>query len=160
MRVDQISLANLWYENAEGNSALPQFPPPPLGATIFSVPKPPDGFNYQHFRLCVVRHSIYNANGEAIAESESTWNDNLAGEMFKSGDYCLQNAIMIAAISCERCANALLHKYCGNGCPEYSEEWFNIKTECEFCKYMEPTRNMMFINLADRIALAESRTSN
>ena len=149
MRINQESLETLWFEDVQGNKHYPgynNFPAIPIA----------NGYNYQHFRYCVVKHSIYNINGEAISESESTWNVDLVGAMFKSGDYGLYEAILIAGICCERCMNALLYRYLDEGYLEYSQEWLESRTECEFCKYMEPTQDTIFVDIEDRIKLAKS----
>lgn len=56
--------------------------------------------------------------------------------MVNSGDYSLAEAIYIYANSCERCMNALEYKYLGegNGYPEFSEEWNETNTQCDFCE--------------------------
>jgi hypothetical protein len=65
----------------------------------------------------------------------SGWNDDLALAIANSGDYTLSEAIIIAARSCERCMNALAHKYGLDwGYEEGSEEWKKCGTSCDFCK--------------------------
>lgn len=56
--------------------------------------------------------------------------------MVNSGDYDLQDAILVFAKSCERCMNVLLRKYLGEkeGYEEYSAEWFMCGTSCQFCQ--------------------------
>jgi hypothetical protein len=41
----------------------------------------------------------------------SGWSESLALAIANSGDYTLSEAIIISANSCERCMNALAHKY-------------------------------------------------
>ncbi|MCX8132107.1 MAG: hypothetical protein N3I35_18660 [Clostridia bacterium] len=62
------------------------------------------------------------------------WNEELALALVNSKEYTLSEAIIIAATSCERCMNALAHKYGLNwGYEEYSEEWQKCGTSCIFC---------------------------
>jgi hypothetical protein len=67
----------------------------------------------------------------------STWNDEktVLG-MVNSGEYTLEEAIIIYATSCERCMNVLAHKYSNGeeGYEEYSDEWKRCNTVCRFCK--------------------------
>jgi len=73
---------------------------------------------------------------------ESGWSEDLVLAMASSGDFTLSEAIIIAANSCERCMNVLLHDYgCDDGYPEFSDEWKKCGTECEFCKDLGHTRN-------------------
>lgn len=66
---------------------------------------------------------------------ELGWNEDLVLAIAKTNDYTLSQAILIAATSCERCMNSLAHKYGLTwGYPEYSDEWKEAKTSCEFCK--------------------------
>ena len=64
-------------------------------------------------------------------------NGKLIVAMVNSGDYDLYDAIGILACSCERCTNVLWNKYLpedDEGYPEFSEEWYNANTECDFCR--------------------------
>jgi hypothetical protein len=56
--------------------------------------------------------------------------------MVNSGDYTLEQAIWVYANSCERCMNALCFKYLDGkeGYEEYSDEWVECNTVCDFCK--------------------------
>lgn len=58
--------------------------------------------------------------------------------MVNSGDFELDEAILVMATACERCMNVLIHKYLGDdGYEEYSEEWKKANTVCEFCEGMD-----------------------
>ncbi len=72
-----------------------------------------------------------------VASFNSTWNDEetiLA--MVNSGDYTLEEAIIVYATACERCMNVLVYKYTNGkeGYEEYSEEWKKCNTSCKFCE--------------------------
>ena len=56
--------------------------------------------------------------------------------MANSGDYTLEEAMLVYAKACERCSNVLWHKYIGGkeGYEEYSAEWKKANTVCDFCK--------------------------
>lgn len=63
------------------------------------------------------------------------WQQDLALAIANTKEYTLNEAIIIAATSCERCTNALAHKYGLDwGYPEYGEEWQKCGTQCHFCK--------------------------
>ena len=64
------------------------------------------------------------------------WSQDCIVAMVNSGEFTLEQAIWVYANSCERCMNVLLHKYLNgtDGYEEYSEEWKNCRTECDFCK--------------------------
>jgi len=81
---------------------------------------------------------MHDGGSEEIAEGHSTWPEDLALAMANSGDYKLSEAIIILASSCERCMNALGHKYGVDwGYPEESEEWQKAKTVCDYCSEFE-----------------------
>lgn len=56
--------------------------------------------------------------------------------MVNSGDYTLEEAMIVYSMACERCANVLWHKYLPgiDGYAEYSEEWEKCGTSCAFCE--------------------------
>lgn len=65
---------------------------------------------------------------------ESGWPQDLVLAIVESGDFNLEEAIVIGAESCERCMNALADKYGLDwGYPEGSEEWEECGTSCDFC---------------------------
>jgi hypothetical protein len=80
--------------------------------------------------------SKWDAEGSnPIATFHSTWSEDLVLAMANSGDYTLSEAILVASIACERCMNVLANKYGLDwGYEEYSSEWEDTNTECEFCK--------------------------
>lgn len=63
-------------------------------------------------------------------------NTDVIMAMVNSGNYGLQDAILIWAKSCERCMNVLARKYLGaeEGYEEYSADWFICGTSCKFCR--------------------------
>lgn len=70
-----------------------------------------------------------------VLSGHCTWQESLTLAIANSGDYSLREAILISATSCERCMNALAHKYGLDwGYEEYSEEWQKCGTSCQFCK--------------------------
>lgn len=53
---------------------------------------------------------------------------------FFNKKYTFNNAVLIAARSCEKCVNSLGYKYGLNwGYKEYSDEWNKSSTSCNFC---------------------------
>ena len=67
--------------------------------------------------------------------SNCGWSEDLVLAMYNSKDYTLNQAIIISSTACERCLNALAHKYgLSWGYAEYSNEWKETNTKCEFCK--------------------------
>lgn len=63
-------------------------------------------------------------------------NQEVVLAMANSGDYSLPEAIVVFGNACERCMNVLAYKYLNgsDGYEEYSEEWQNANTECDFCR--------------------------
>jgi len=69
---------------------------------------------------------------------ESSWPEDLALAIANSGDYSLDEAILISATACSRCMNSLAYDYGLDwGYEEGSEEWLKSNTECQFCKDIE-----------------------
>lgn len=73
-------------------------------------------------------------------------NTDLIMAMVNSGDYDLQDALLVLARSCERCGNVLTRKYLGggHGYEEYSADWFICGTSCQFCQddHTKPTKEV------------------
>nr|DAO07742.1 MAG TPA: hypothetical protein [Caudoviricetes sp.] len=69
-------------------------------------------------------------------------NQDVIMAMVNSGDYTLQEALVVFSTACERCMNALAYKYLNGayGYEEYSDEWKKCNTECDFCKIKEDTK--------------------
>ena len=63
-------------------------------------------------------------------------NQDVIMAMVNSGDYTLQEALVVYSTACERCMNVLAYKYLNgtDGYEEYSDEWKKCNTECDFCK--------------------------
>ena len=79
-----------------------------------------------------------------LMTGNSGWSEDLVLAMASSGDYTLSEAIILAATSCERCMNVLLHEYgCDDGYPEFSNEWQECGTACEFCTTEEEWQEIM-----------------
>lgn len=75
---------------------------------------------------------------EMICGSQG-WQESLALKLANSGEYTLSESIIVTATCCERCMNALAHRYGLEwGYPEYSKDWYKTNTECDFCRG-EPT---------------------
>jgi hypothetical protein len=55
--------------------------------------------------------------------------------MVNSGDFELDEAMVVYAHACERCMNVLDHKYLGGdeGYEEFSDQWKLANTKCSFC---------------------------
>lgn len=71
-----------------------------------------------------------------IVSFNSGWSQDLVLAMANSKEYTLGEAIIIAARSCERCMNALAHKYSLDwGYEEHSEDWEKCGTSCKFCEH-------------------------
>lgn len=63
-------------------------------------------------------------------------NQDVILAMVNSGDYTLNEALVVFAFSCERCMNVLAFKYLNgkDGYEEYSDEWKKCNTVCDFCR--------------------------
>lgn len=69
-------------------------------------------------------------------------NQDVIMAMVNSGDYTLQEALVVYSTACERCMNVLAYKYLNgaDGYEEYSDDWKKCNTECDFCKIKEDTK--------------------
>jgi len=86
-----------------------------------------------------IKEETYKINkkgeSEKIIGFNSSYSPDLVMAIVKSGDYDYCEAQIIASQSCERCMNALAYKYGLDwGYPEHSLEWYESRTECNFCK--------------------------
>lgn len=129
--IDKTKLLTLWYENDKGEKYIPkQMETPddiPIDKYPYQVSQFPTQLNTSYLKC-------YDDRSEEIAEGHSSWPEDLVMAMANSGDYTLSESILIAAQSCERCMNALAHKYGLDwGYPEGSEEWQKCGTSCQFC---------------------------
>lgn len=78
----------------------------------------------------------------SLMSGESSWPEDLVLAMATKpwwkwwrNVYTLGDAILIVANTCERCLNALGHRYGLKwGYAEGSEEWKRSRTSCQFCK--------------------------
>ena len=63
-------------------------------------------------------------------------NQEVIMAMVNSGDYALEEALVVYSSACERCMNVLAYKYLNgkDGYPEHSEEWEKCNTVCDFCR--------------------------
>ena len=79
---------------------------------------------------------VWDADGsQTLMTMESGYPDDLVLCIANSGDWGLRDAILIVANSCERCMNALAHKYGLDwGYEEGSKEWKKSNTVCDFCR--------------------------
>lgn len=62
--------------------------------------------------------------------------DDIILAMANSGEYTLSEALVVFSCACERCMNVLEYKYTNgkDGYAEYSEQWEEANTICDFCK--------------------------
>jgi len=137
----------LWYENAAGEKWWP-----PAG---FCDPHGhPPGYIYQWFRNpCELHESVCRVDegsSSRIGGGSSTWDPDLVTNMvrptlrtrirqvLRSASFvplfALDEAIVIAATSCERCMNVLHWRYAtGHGYPPWSPQFRETNTSCEHC---------------------------
>lgn len=122
----------LWYENEKGEEFIPD-----ISGNM--PPEIPEGFKFQLSRFPhVLRTSMLRINPDGTSKEvltmESTWPEDLVLAMVNSGEK-LGHSITVASESCERCLNALSHKYgLSDGYPEGSPQWEEAGTRCMFCK--------------------------
>lgn len=131
-KIDKSRLLTLWYENEKGDKYIPD-----LKDALHNIPI--DKYPYQVSQFPNVLRTTYlkcyDDKSEEVASGESSWSEDLVLAIANTGEYSLSEAILIVVQSCERCMNALAHKYnIGWGYPEHSKEWNKCGTSCEFCK--------------------------
>lgn len=130
--IDKKKLLTLWYEDENGNKYIPSHDETPSDIPIDDFPYQVSQFPTE---LKTTYLRCYDSRSEEVAEGSQTWPEDLVLAMANSGNYSLSESILIAASSCERCLNALCHKYgLDNGYPEGSEEWKKCGTVCDFCE--------------------------
>lgn len=127
-------MKTLWYEDENGND---------LGNCIGedgNIVDKPDNARYMVSRFPTeLKTYMYRLNDDdttkQIMESSSSWSDELVTAMVRSGEFTAAEAILLAALACERCMNALaFDQKLSWGYKRYSEEFNNCKTECDQCK--------------------------
>ena len=134
----------LWYENEAGEKWYPPADHDDPGAH-------PDGFCYMRFRNPLeVYDEIHTPEGGrmrrcstysgplALALSRPSWREMLIATLrygWPGPRMPLDAAILLAAESCERCMNALVHRVgLSNGYRKGSASWQRSRTECEYCR--------------------------
>lgn len=140
MNIDKSRLhLGLWYTDEAGNH-LPCGPADGM----------PKGAVYAHscFPLEITEHIYrvrpdggYGGKDRVCSLNSTLGRDSgrLAVAMVNSGDYDLAEALAVLAESCERCMNVLYYRYLPDedGYAEYSEEWKQANTVCEFCRGLD-----------------------
>ncbi len=139
-------IPELWYENEHGARWIPD------EQHFRELGDPPAGFIYQRARFaCSVRDDVCRVGGGEIASGSQTYSPELALAMARPSarqlfraltrgyspwrGIGLRQAILRAAISCERCMNALAHRHgCSWGYREGSAAYQRAGTSCELCR--------------------------
>ena len=141
MEISKEDLRLLWYEDEDGNFGGEPDWVGDVGGQHEELAK---RARYQVSRFPLELATTYlrlNDDGSSteIGRGTSSFSEKLVVAVVRSGDYGLADAILIGAESCERCMNALLHKYQDHGdyedkgYPEDSEEYRGSRTRCAFC---------------------------
>lgn len=147
MNISKDKLYICWYEDDDGNRYPMNFDD--NSGEAVDVPEGVKLTSYHSRIPCQLTENIdsYIANpdeskGEVkfkrIMSCNSSWSPKVVTAMVKSGDFTMEEAITVYATACERCINVLWDKYVGNeGYKEFSEQWKQCKTSCEFCKGLD-----------------------
>ena len=162
MNIDLSKFKNFWWEDAEGNvlDKDPDVVNPPDGAEIYWSCFPcqlreemnhygphPKGFRKFLSKIPVIGKYVLKHTRKTF-QHMGTFNCTYGGKisqdtiiaMVQVGGYTLEQAMWVYGKACERCGNALIYKYLGegnDGYPEDSEEYKNCNTRCQFCKTEE-----------------------
>src|SRR5690349_8155977 len=118
-------ITSLYYEDGNGNRWIP-----PKEHFMGLHPAPAE-FIYQVVRRPTELRTAFYREGEGqIGAGVSTWNRELVTKMVLCG-VPIDQAILRAAIACERCMNALGYEYdvSWGGYPEDSEEYRKSNTQ-------------------------------
>lgn len=136
-------IPTLWYENEAGEQWVP---------AEGSLDAPPPGFNYLHSRFPrMLREEVLRVGGGKVMTADVSWPDDLVLAMVRPTAEELavarsrhgstprilgmDDAILLAATSCERCLNALLWHYgTPDGYRKGSPEWLACPTSCAICR--------------------------
>ncbi len=121
----------LWYEDKDFNRI-----PMPEG----DMPETPEGAETQHSKFPNYLHHtvlllLEDGTSKELLTGQSSWPDDLVTEMVRSGDWNAEGAIQVAAQSCERCLNVLLHHYDtgDHGYAFGSDDYWECNTCCDMC---------------------------
>lgn len=162
MKIDKAELnRHVWYEDENGDiiPEINEYPcDPPQGAVTYHSMFPLEitehvySFNWYPerkidkllYKIPAIRRYLDKKHkNDKVFHHLANFNTTIGGDnqdvimaMVNSGDYTLNEAIMLLANSCERCMNVLAYKYLNgkDGYPEYSEEWKKCNTICRFCE--------------------------
>lgn len=141
MKIDKEKhLKTLWYEDMDGNvieTNKTDWTPPMVDGPHIQVSRFPFQLTTSYLKI----DDTANTRCKEIMRANETWNQGLVLNIANAGEYTLNEAIIIAASSCERCLNVLIHKYGGYkddpGYAEGSEDWHKCGTSCQFCRETE-----------------------
>lgn len=151
MDITKDKLRILWYEDENGEF---------LGEPDYHSnrgPEIPEGSRYQVSQFPLQLITTYlrmndDGTGAEMGHATASFPENLPVAIVNAGHWGLGDAILMSALSCERCLNVLLWEYQyyyplsrggvehDRGYAEYTEEWLRCPTECLFCEDMVPPR--------------------
>ena len=140
------ALETLYYQDRDGN-VLPGN----------DVGEPPEGARYQVYQnpaALITQYVDLEHRGKGspvFARAETGYSPDLVLAMVRPdaaekkaqrdryGSHApaldFRAAVLMAALSCERCGNALAHRYgLAWGYREHSKEWYRTNTSCERCQ--------------------------
>lgn len=139
MNIDKDKLKlGLWYEDKDGNRIQhdPDQVDPPENAVTYKVCFPLEIIE-KTYKLLKDEDGKFNGKTKELFSFSThigSGNSDVILGMVNSGDYTLPEALVVYANACERCMNVLAHRYANDGYEEFSEEWLNCNTVCDYCR--------------------------
>ena len=147
MNINKNDLRYIWYEDVDGN-IIKELSDTDCIITKEDIAKYGDITYHTCFPLEITEHvsSCVIEDGKVKFKPLADFNTHIGGgnsklivNMAASGDYTLNEALLLYANCCERCTNVLAYKYTNGeeGYAEFSDEWEKCGTSCKFCKDLE-----------------------
>jgi hypothetical protein len=155
----------MWYEDEQGNK-LPYmyYGVPPIDYENFDRAR----WKYTHTRFGnEIHHKIFEGDSSkpliTFTNAFASCTADLAIAIHQVEGLHLSEALVIAATSCERCLNVLLHHYqCSDdkGYSKESEQAQKVNTHCELCAVIDPTYDVLFKEKEKQRRIEEENQTN
>lgn len=155
------SLPRLWFENENGDRAIPSVEVQDNPDALESAPP---GFIFQHVLVhSIIGHDVVTKDpntGELrhIRRDYLPFDHKFVEALVRHGDFDIRSAMLVAIEACERCVSGLRFRYrLGPGYDFGSTQWEASSARCRMCYEPDPNTEPpeWFVAARDLIAKAE-----